>query len=76
MTGGQNANKVASAVFLRFDIAASSLPEAIRERLLRLGDLKLQSGMQTTVMVKTGERSLMVYQLSPILRRMTTALSE
>ena len=39
--GGQNVNKVSSAVHLRFDIAASSLPEAIRERLLKLGDQRI-----------------------------------
>ncbi|WEN40563.1 Type I secretion system membrane fusion protein PrsE [Thauera sp. GDN1] len=46
------------------------------EQKARLGDLRLQPGMQTTVMVKTGERSLMVYLLRPLLRRFTTALSE
>lgn len=39
--GGQNVNKVANAVHLRFDIAASSLPEMIRERLLQLGDQRI-----------------------------------
>jgi ribosome-associated protein len=39
--GGQNVNKVSSAVHLRFDIGASSLPEAIRERLLALGDQRI-----------------------------------
>src|SRR5438132_13161653 len=39
--GGQNVNKVANAVHLRFDMAASSLPEAIRERLLKLGDQRI-----------------------------------
>lgn len=39
--GGQNVNKVANAVHLRFDIAASSLPEAVRERLLGLGDRRI-----------------------------------
>ena len=39
--GGQNVNKVANAVHLRFDIAASSLPETIRERLLKLGDQRI-----------------------------------
>lgn len=39
--GGQNVNKVSNAVHLRFDIAASSLPEAIRERLLKLGDQRI-----------------------------------
>ena len=34
--GGQNVNKVSSAVHLRFDIRASSLPEAVKDRLLAL----------------------------------------
>ena len=41
--GGQNVNKVSSAVHLRFDIAASSLPEAIKERLLALSDQRITS---------------------------------
>ena len=36
--GGQNVNKVSNAVQLRFDIRASSLPEHIKERLLRISD--------------------------------------
>jgi ribosome-associated protein len=36
--GGQNVNKVSTAVHLRFDVRASSLPEAVKERLLRRGD--------------------------------------
>src|SRR5262245_1371538 len=36
--GGQNVNKVSNAVQLRFDIRASSLPEHVKERLLRIGD--------------------------------------
>ena len=44
--GGQNVNKVSCAVHLRFDIAASSLPEAIRERLLALSDQRVtQNGV-------------------------------
>ncbi len=39
--GGQNVNKVASAIHLRFDIRASSLPEVYRERLLALGDQRI-----------------------------------
>src|SRR5688500_20353045 len=35
--GGQNVNKVATAVELRFDIGASSLPSDMKERLLGLG---------------------------------------
>jgi ribosome-associated protein len=40
-SGGQNVNKVATAVHLRFDIRASSLPEAIKARLLRLADRRI-----------------------------------
>jgi ribosome-associated protein len=39
--GGQNVNKVSSAIHLRFDIRASSLPEPIKERLLRLNDQRI-----------------------------------
>ena len=35
--GGQNVNKVSSAVHLRFDVRASSLPPAVKDRLLRWG---------------------------------------
>lgn len=41
--GGQHVNKVASAVQLRFDIGASSLPEAVRTRLLHLRDTRIQA---------------------------------
>lgn len=39
--GGQNVNKVSSAVQLRFDIHASSLPEPVKERLLELPDQRI-----------------------------------
>ncbi len=39
--GGQNVNKVASAIHLRFDIGASSLPDAYKERLLNLNDQRI-----------------------------------
>ena len=39
--GGQNVNKVSTAIHLRFDIAASSLPEEIKERLLQLRDKRI-----------------------------------
>lgn len=46
------------------------------EELRRLGDLRLQPGMQSTVMVKTGERSLMAYLMNPMVRRFRTGMSE
>lgn len=39
--GGQNVNKVSSAVHLRFDIGASSLPDDIKARLLGLNDSRI-----------------------------------
>jgi ribosome-associated protein len=48
--GGQNVNKVASAIHLRFDIAASSLPDQYKERLLALQDHRITS--QGVVVIK------------------------
>ena len=39
--GGQNVNKVSSAIHLRFDIPASSLPDDVKERLLALHDSRI-----------------------------------
>ncbi|SCY20661.1 ribosome-associated protein [Nitrosospira sp. Nl5] len=40
-SGGQNVNKVSSAIHLRFDIGASSLPDIYKERLLKLRDQRI-----------------------------------
>lgn len=39
--GGQNVNKVSSAVHLRFDIRASSLPQEVKDRLLASSDARI-----------------------------------
>jgi len=39
--GGQNVNKVSNAVHLRFDVLASSLPEGVKQRLLRRSDHRI-----------------------------------
>jgi ribosome-associated protein len=39
--GGQNVNKVSSAVHLRFDVAQSSLPEHIKQRILKSADQRI-----------------------------------
>jgi ribosome-associated protein len=41
--GGQNVNKVSTALHLRFDIRASSLPDAVKERLLLHNDQRITS---------------------------------
>jgi ribosome-associated protein len=44
--GGQNVNKVSNAVHLRFDVRASSLPQDVKDRLLRMGDQRVtRTGM-------------------------------
>ena len=44
--GGQNVNKVSSAVHLRYDIVASSLPEDVKQRLLASSDSRItQAGV-------------------------------
>jgi ribosome-associated protein len=51
--GGQNVNKVSSAVHLRFDVPASSLPEDVKMRLLALPDSRItQEGV---VVIKAQE---------------------
>jgi ribosome-associated protein len=39
--GGQNVNKVSTAVQLRFDVAASSLPEEVKERLMKIAATRI-----------------------------------
>jgi ribosome-associated protein len=39
--GGQNVNKVSSAIHLQFDIRASSLPDVMKERMLALNDHRI-----------------------------------
>ncbi len=51
--GGQNVNKVATAIHLRFDIQASSLPDYYKQRLLKLKDNRItQDGI---VVIKSQE---------------------
>jgi len=51
--GGQNVNKVASAVHMRFDIWASSLPGAVKGRLSKLSDQRITA--EGVVVIKANE---------------------
>nr|WP_277882471.1 alternative ribosome rescue aminoacyl-tRNA hydrolase ArfB [Pseudanabaena sp. FACHB-2040] len=51
--GGQNVNKVATAIHLRFDIGASSLPDRYKERLLSLSDQRLTK--EGVIVIKSQE---------------------
>jgi ribosome-associated protein len=55
--GGQNVNKVSNAVHLRFDVAASSLPEDIKTRLLTLSDQRITAEGVVVIKAQTS-RSL------------------
>jgi ribosome-associated protein len=51
--GGQNVNKVSSAIHLRFSIPDSSLPEAIKERLLALSDQRITADGVVVIKAQT-----------------------
>ena len=65
--GGQNVNKVSNAVHLRFDVRASSLPEEVKDRLLRRGDQRItRTGV--VVIKAQGHRSLEMNRAEAIAR--------
>lgn len=70
--GGQNVNKVANAVHLRFDIAASSLPEEIRERLVKSGDHRISK--DGIVIIKAQEFRSLDKNRAEALRRLQTLI--
>ena len=74
--GGQNVNKVASAVHLRFDIGASSLPEPYKERLLRLRDHRITAGGVIVIKAQQARsqeknKELALQQLQELVKRVT-----
>ena len=65
--GGQNVNKVSSAIQLRFDVGASSLPPELKERVLALRDHRLSKG--GVVVIKSQEhRSQDMNRMAALLR--------
>ena len=66
--GGQNVNKVSTAIHLRFDIGASSLPDWYKERLLNLNDRRITtSGI---VVIKAQEHRSQEQNRSEALKRL------
>ncbi|TPW12601.1 MAG: ribosome-associated protein [Halothiobacillaceae bacterium] len=65
--GGQNVNKVASAIHLRFDIKKSSLPDVYKERLLVLSDQRISSDGVIVIKAQTA-RSQEKNKLDALLR--------
>ena len=66
--GGQNVNKVSSAVHLRFDVAASSLPETVKARLLALRDARITQ--QGVVVIKAQQHRSRVLNQAAALQRL------
>lgn len=71
--GGQNVNKVSNAVHLRFDIAASSLPDDIRQRLLALGDQRISK--DGVVVIKAQEFRSLDKNRAEALRRLEALIN-
>lgn len=70
--GGQNVNKVSSAVHLRFDIGASSLPPEFKERLLQLNDQRITR--DGVVVIKAQEYRNQEQNRNEALRRLKALL--
>ncbi len=56
--GGQNVNKVASAIHLRFDIHKSSLPEEVKQKLLSRNDQRISSDGQVVIKAQQSRSQL------------------
>lgn len=71
--GGQNVNKVSSAVHLRFDVRASRLPEAVQQRLLAGGDSRItQEGV---VVIKAQQHRTQELNLRDALQRLNALVA-
>lgn len=72
--GGQNVNKVSSAVHLRFDIRNSSLPDSCKERLLALSDQRVtQDGI---IIIKAQQYRTQEQNKEEALRRLAQLITD
>lgn len=72
--GGQNVNKVASAVHLRFDIPNSSLPPFYKERLMALSDQRISK--EGVVVIKAQSHRTLELNKEDALARLRTLIRE
>ena len=72
--GGQNVNKVSSAVHLRFDVAASSLPDAVKLRLLAQADQRITE--DGVVVIKAQEHRSQPMNRAEALARLQAMVDE
>ena len=70
--GGQNVNKVATAIHLRFDINASSLPEYYKQRLLALSDQRISK--EGVIVIKAQQTRSQEKNREDALRRLQTLI--
>jgi ribosome-associated protein len=72
--GGQNVNKVSSAVHLRFDVRASSLPEAVKLRLLAQADQRITA--EGVVVIKAQDHRSQPMNRADALARLQAMVDE
>lgn len=72
--GGQNVNKVATAIHLRFDIRASSLPSVHKERLLQLNDNRITK--DGVVVIKAQEHRTQEQNKAEALKRLKKLIQQ
>lgn len=72
--GGQNVNKVSNAVHLRFDIRASSLPDALKQRLLARRDQRISA--DGVVVIKAQSHRSLELNRADALTRLRALLDE
>ena len=72
--GGQNVNKVSSAVHLRFDIRASSLPGPIQQKLLKMKDKRLTK--EGVIVIKAQQHRRQDQNRSDALERLAEMIRE
>ncbi len=72
--GGQNVNKVSSAIHLRFDINASSLPDFYKERLLNLSDRRI--GKEGVIVIKAQQHRTQEKNREDALARLQALIKE
>ncbi len=72
--GGQNVNKVSNAAHLRFDVRASSLPEAVKARLLASADARLTA--EGVIVIKAQEHRSLVRNRAAALERLQQMVDE
>ena len=71
--GGQNVNKVASAIHLRFDIPSSSLPDFLKERLLAMADRRISK--EGVLVIKAQEERTLARNRAQALERLRVLLA-